>query len=388
MREKANNFLYNAKLINLLRMRLGSLDITTDLALAPLMDVTTPSFRQLIYDLGGVGLVVTPMLFVQQFVAAPKTIVPHLELIERQRPAAVQLVSNGKNSEHIRYTLDYLSSYKFDLIDINAGCPAPHTMRSGGGGGFLKEYHLTHNFSRLENVIQTTLKYSPFPVSLKTRLGFHRETDIFDLLPIINNAGLEFLILHGRTIEQKYRGAANYTMIKKVKEQLEIPLIANGDVIDYSSYLAIKSETGCDAVMIGRAAMFDPAIFSKIISRLNANNTSTSSLMDISIDRIEDKNKDKDADEIVIESQNTYHSLTQIREYLTKIEAYIEELSKFWNNDRFKLAEIRRLSIWWIKGIPGYKKVREVLSKIHNFQRLKAYVFGDQIEKDFALFKK
>ncbi|WP_457559484.1 tRNA dihydrouridine synthase [Candidatus Harpocratesius sp.] len=373
-------------------MRLGSLDITTDLALAPLMDVTTPSFRQLICDLGGVGFVVAPMLFVQQFVAAPKTIVPHLELIERQRPAAVQLVCNGKNPEHLHYTLDYLSSYNFDLIDINAGCPAPHTMRSGGGGGFLKEYHLTHDFSRLENVIQTTLKYSPFPVSLKTRLGFHSETDIFDLLPIINNVGLEFLILHGRTIEQKYRGRANYTMIKKVKEQLEIPLIANGDVIDYSSYLAIKHETECDAVMIGRAAMFDPAIFSKIVTRSKTDNKtdniSTSSLKDMNKTRIEDNNGDKDMNQLAIESQNTFHSLKQIREYLTKIESYIEDLSKFWNNDRFKLAEIRRLSIWWIKGIPGYKKVREVISKINNFQRLKAYVFGDQIEKDFELFKK
>ena len=342
-------------------MRLGSITLPTDLILAPLMDVTTPSFRQLIYDLGGVGMVVTPMLFVPQFVAAPKTILPHLERMEKQRPFSLQIVASGRNPDQIRTTLDYLSAYNFDVLDINAGCPAPHTMKSGGGGSFLREYQQTRSMERLRTVIETCVKYAPTPVSLKTRLGFLRETDFMDFLPLINNSGLEFLTLHGRTIKQKYGGEANYAMIRTVQEKLTIPLVANGDVKDYASYHRIKTETQCDAVMIGRAAMFDPAIFSRIQDAKFA------------------VKQGKDPT-----SPFLFHSLDTIRTYLLRIEQYIGESSEYWNNERFKLAEFRRLAIWLIKGIPGYKKVRTILSKIMDFTQLKNYLFGDQIALDFT----
>ncbi len=325
------------------------------------MDVTTPSFRQLIYDLGGVGMVVTPMLFVPQFVAAPKTILPHLERMEKQRPFSLQIVASGRNPDQIRTTLDYLSAYKFDVLDINAGCPAPHTMKSGGGGGLLKEYHMKGSMERLRTVIETCVKYAHTPVSLKTRLGYLHETEILDLLPLINDSGLDFLTLHGRTIKQKYSGEANYSMIRTVQEKLSIPLVANGDVKDYHSYQRIKSETQCDAVMIGRAIMFDPAVFSRIQGAKLAIEQGKEPI-----------------------SAPSFHSLDEIRSYLIQIEQYIGESSKFWNTERFKLAEFRRLAIWLIKGIPGYKKVRAILSKINDFGHLRDYVFGDQISADFA----
>lgn len=342
-------------------MHLGSLTLPSDLLLAPLMDVTTPSFRQLIYDQGGVGMVVTPMLFVHQFVAAPKTIIPHLEHLEKQRPFGLQLVSSGRNPEYIQMTLDFLSSYQFDVLDINAGCPAPHTMKSGGGGGLLREFHQTGNPNRLEQIIKTCVKFSPKPVSLKTRLGYADETEILDLLPLIQNSGLEFLTLHGRTIQQKYTGQANYAMIRQVKEQLDIPLVANGDVKDFDTYQQIKTETQCDAVMIGRAAMFDPAIFSRILDH---------------------KQKAKHAKELP--PWPHYNTIADIRKYLNQIEQYIKQSSKYWNNERFQAAEFRRLSIWFIKGIPGYKHVRAILSKFREFEEIKAYMFSDQLISDFS----
>ena len=174
-------------------MKLGPIDLPTDLILAPLMDVTTPSFRNLIWNQGvkhdqsPVGLVVTPMVFVQQIAAAPKTILPHMEHIESLRPSSVQIVASGKNSEHIKTALDILGSYEFDLLDINAGCPAPHTMRSGGGGAFLRDYGNTASTERLEQVITACVKYAHTPVSLKTRLGFNNELDILKIGPMVEN---------------------------------------------------------------------------------------------------------------------------------------------------------------------------------------------------------
>src|SRR6056297_1416240 len=102
---------------------LGKLELETDLILAPMMDIGTPSFRQLVMDYGGVGMIYTPMLFINQMVIAPKTILPQLEMIEEQRPAAVQIVGSGKDEDRLKEAIEILNTYDFDVLDINSGCP-------------------------------------------------------------------------------------------------------------------------------------------------------------------------------------------------------------------------------------------------------------------------
>ncbi|UYP44543.1 tRNA-dihydrouridine synthase B [Candidatus Lokiarchaeum ossiferum] len=341
-------------------MKLGSIDLPTDLILAPMMDTMTPSFRNLIMQQGGVGMIVTPMIFVQQVAAAPKTAIPHLEHIEKQKPSSVQIVASGRNPDHIKKALDFLSSYNFDVLDINGGCPAPHTMKSGGGGGLLRDFHRDKSITRLQNVVETCMKYSHVPVSLKTRLGYENETDILEISKKLEDSGILFLTLHGRTVSQKYRGTANHEIIRQVKEQLNIPIVGNGDVYDYQSYKKMKDQTNCDAVMIGRAAMSDPAVFSKIWQNQQA----------IS----------KGEDEIMFPD---YHDFDTIRQYLRMDDEFISNSSRFWNTDRFKVAELRRLTIWFIKGIPGYKRVREKISKIMDINEIRDYIYGQAIEDDF-----
>jgi len=341
-------------------LKLGSIELPTDLLLAPLMDVTTPSFRQLICDLGGVGLVVTPMVFVQQIAVAPKTVIPLLEHIENQKPAAVQIVASGRNEEHIKKAIDILSSFQFDILDINGGCPATHTMKSGGGGSLLKDYNQNVDKSRFQKIIETAIKFSSRPVSVKTRLGFERDDEIIDICKMIENSGAEFLTIHGRTVKQKYSGGINLDIIKQVKDSIEIPVVGNGDVIDYESYKDMKEKTGCDAVMIGRAVMSDPLIFNRIWEQ--------------------QKTSKKDFE---FPPFSERHSIEDIRQYLLKNNQFIESSSQFWNTDRFKCAEMRRLAIWFVKGITGYKKVREKLSKFNIFDELKTYIFSKSFEEDF-----
>ncbi len=341
-------------------IKLGSLQLTTDLILAPLMDVTTPSFRQLILNQGGVGLIVTPMVFVQQIAKAPKTVLPHMEGIEKQRPSSVQIISNGKNEEYVKIALDILSSFKFDLIDLNVGCPARHTMNSGGGGAFLKEYHQTQSLKRLENVVKWSLKYSPVPVSLKTRLGFTNTTDMLEICPLFEKWGIDFLTIHGRTIDQKYRGDIDLQKIREIKEKLNIPVIGNGNILSYADYHKMKEETGVDAVMIGRGAMQNPRIFAQI-----------------------EEAKQAASKEDPIPIYPEHYTLSAIRDFISQNDAFIEQSSRFWNSDRFRRAEMRRLAIWLIKGIPGYKIVRQKLSQLHDLALLKKYIFSEQIELDF-----
>ncbi len=341
-------------------MKLGSIELPTDLLLAPLMDVTTPSFRQMICDLGGVGLVVTPMVFVQQIALAPKTVLPHLEHIENQSPAAVQIVASGRNEEHIKKAIDFLSSFKFDILDINGGCPATHTMKSGGGGALLRDFNREGDISRFQKIIESAIKFSSRPVSVKTRLSYEKEDEILEISKMIEKCGAEFLTIHGRTVKQKYHGEINFDIIRQVKSQVEIPIVGNGDVVDYDSYIDMKEKTGCDAVMIGRAVMSDPLIFNKIWKQQKSS---------------------KNDNEFPPFTER--HSIEEIRQYLLKNNNFIESSSQFWNTDRFKLAEMRRLAIWFIKGIRGYKKVREKLSKFNDFHELKSYIFSKSFEEDF-----
>ena len=324
------------------------------------MDVTTPSFRQLICDLGGVGMVVTPMVFVQQIALSPKTVLPHLEHIENQSPASVQIVASGRNEDHIKKAIDFLSSFQFDILDINGGCPATHTMKSGGGGALLRDYKRDGSINRFQKIIESAIKFSSRPVSVKTRLGYEKEDDILEFCKMIENSGAEFLTIHGRTVKQKYQGEINFDIIKQVKNLLEIPIVGNGDVVNYDSYKNMKEKTGCDAVMIGRAVMSDPLIFNKIWKQQK------SSKNDINFHPFAER-----------------HSIEEIRQLLLKNNQFIESSSQFWNTDRFKCAEMRRLAIWFIKGIRGYKKVRENLSKFNDIHELKSYIFSKAFEEDF-----
>ncbi len=344
-------------------VKLGSLELKTDLILAPMMDITTPSFRQLIINQGGVGMVVTPMIFVQQIAQAPKTVLSHLEHLESQRPNAIQIVSSGKNEPQIKKTLDFISPFNFDAIDINAGCPAPHTMKSGGGGALLRDFiqnFSTNEPSRLERLLSLCLKYTDRPVSVKTRLGFDSKDHILDLARMVERTGAEFLTLHGRTLKQKYGGSVDLETIRLVKESVEMPIVGNGDVRTYEDYIKMKEVTGCDAVMIGRAATFNPRIFSNIAQQDRAVRTG-----------------------LEIPPSPTVNNLDLIRNYIRENETFITNSSKFWNTDRFILAESRRLAIWLIKGIPGYRRVRQRLSKISERSVFKDYFFGPRVEEDF-----
>jgi tRNA-dihydrouridine synthase B len=337
-------------------MKLGPLELETDLMLAPLMDVMTPSFRQLIRHFGGVGFIVTPMVFVQQFAMAPKTVAPHLETIEKERPCAVQIVASGKNDDNVRIALEFLDTYKFDVIDINAGCPARHTMKSGGGGNLIRDL----NDGRLQKIIEMTHKFSSKPVSVKTRLGYENDTSIFDTAKLVERLGVIYLTIHGRTVKQEYQGTVNLDRIREVKAQLSIPVVGNGDIIDYATYNRMKTETHCDAVMIGRQAMGDPSLFSRIWKQeLAIREGSTPNL-----------------------NLNQYiPQLEEVREHLRFVERTIDGLSSYWNNDRFRFAELRRLSIWFIKGMPGHKKARVYLSKMQEVKELRNFMYGTEIEK-------
>ena len=143
-----------------------------------------------------------------------------------------------------------------DGIDINLGCPVQKARKSGYGGVLLKD----ENKEKLKEIINNIIKTSKKPVSAKIRLGFEKKVAV-DRAKLLEDLGVEFITVHGRTVKQMYKGQANYEEIKKVVKAVNIPVIANGDITDYKKAKYVLNFTGAKGVAIGRGAIGHPWIF-------------------------------------------------------------------------------------------------------------------------------
>lgn len=173
-----------------------------------------------------------------------------------KRPISIQIF--GSDEESMAYGAKYVSNLA-DIIDINMGCPAPKVTKNGDGSSLLR------NLEKAEKVIDAVVKNSTKPVTLKIRLGWDKENIVAkEVAKIAESLGIVAITVHGRTRTDYYSGKADLDEIKKVKEEVNIPVIGNGDIVDENTALNMFETTGCDGIMIGRGAIGNPWIFERI----------------------------------------------------------------------------------------------------------------------------
>ncbi|MBN2156180.1 MAG: tRNA-dihydrouridine synthase family protein [Candidatus Lokiarchaeota archaeon] len=353
----------------MVNVNLGPLKLSSDLILAPMMDVTTPSYILMIQHYGGLGFYSIPMVFVNQISQAPKTVKPVLEFAEKNIPSSVQICGSGKSYETIKMALDVLNSYDFSIVDVNAGCPARHTCNSGGGASLMKP----HRFQDLQYLVHSIAKHSNKPVSVKIRTGWDSKDGLEGIVKMIEDEGASFLTIHGRLAKDGYSGTVDLDSIKKVKELSNIPIVGNGDIFNHTTYHLMKEITKVDAVMIGRAVMGFPATFAEIDAGEKSQKTSivnhTSPLSHFYSELLVDREP---------------NTPSKIQEYLQVLLNSIESLGSYYNNDKFKLIELRKNAIWMMKGMHNCAKTREKLGKIKNIRELLHYVHNSHFVKDLS----
>lgn len=237
-------------------MKLGNLEIETPLVLAPMAGVTDWAFRSICAEMGA-SITVTEMVSSRALVYKDKKSAALL----KKTPMGIcgaQIFGNDPAvmAEGARLALEISGC---DFLDINMGCPMPKIANSGDGCGLMRTPELA------EAIVRAVSQAVDVPVTVKCRLGWDKGSiNVLDFTKRMEQGGAAMIAIHGRTRSMLYTGVADWDSIRKAKEQLSVPVIANGDIVDAPSALKCLHWTKADGLMIGRASFGDPWLFQQV----------------------------------------------------------------------------------------------------------------------------
>ena len=237
-------------------MKIGTISIPRTAALAPMAGVADRAFRELCRDYGS-AVSVGEMVSAKGLCYGDRKSGELLVLGEAERPGAVQLF--GDDPDILAEAARRARAWRPDWIDLNMGCPAPKITGSGAGSALMKDPE------KAGRIVRAVADAVPLPVTVKFRKGWDAaHVNAVEFARICEANGAAALTVHGRTREQMYQPGADWDIIRAVKAAVAIPVIGNGDVTDAESAAAMYAATGCDLVMVGRAALGRPWVFRQI----------------------------------------------------------------------------------------------------------------------------
>ena len=241
-------------------LTIGKVILQNNLILAPMAGVTDLPFRLLCSEQGA-GLAGMEMVSAKAIWYGNKNTESLLEIHPKEGPVSLQLF--GSDPKIVSEMAKRIEERPFAILDLNMGCPVPKVVNNGEGSALMRNPKLAGE------IIAATVKAIEKPVTVKIRKGFDEaHINAVEMAKIAEEAGAAAIAVHGRTREQYYSGEADWEIIAKVKEAVSIPVIGNGDVTDGESARRLLQETGCDGVMIGRAARGNPWLFRQIAAWL------------------------------------------------------------------------------------------------------------------------
>ncbi len=242
-------------------LQIGNVTLDNNIILAPMAGVSDLPFRLLCREQGA-GLVCMEMVSSKAIYYNNKNTDSLMEIHPDEMPVSLQLF--GSDPVIISEMAKRIEERPFALLDINMGCPVPKVVNNGEGSALLKNPKL------VEEILSSLVKAVKKPVTVKIRRGFDEEhVNAVEIARIAESCGVAAVAVHGRTREQYYSGKADWDIIARVKDAVKIPVIGNGDVDSPQAAEALLKHTGCDGVMIGRAAQGNPWIFRDVVSYLD-----------------------------------------------------------------------------------------------------------------------
>jgi nifR3 family TIM-barrel protein len=312
------------------------------LLLAPMEDVSDPPFRALCKE-NGVDLMYTEFISSEGLIRDAVKSMQKLDIYEYERPIGIQIF--GNDIESMIQATKITEQTNPDIIDINYGCPVKKVACKGSGAGILQD------IPKMVKMTAEIVKATHLPVTVKTRLGWDEDTKyIVEVAERLQDVGIEAISIHGRTRKQMYKGEADWTLIREVKNnpRMKIPVFGNGDVDTPEKALAYKNEYGVDGIMIGRASIGYPWIFNEI------------------------KHFVKTGEHLAKPGVKERVEVT--RRHL--------EMSVKWKGESLGMVEMKRHYTNYFKGIPHFKDYKTKL--VTSFDLQEIYDTLDTIEENFS----
>ncbi|CCY69967.1 tRNA dihydrouridine synthase DusB [Eubacterium sp. CAG:161] len=313
-------------------MKIGNVEIENSLALGPMAGGTDLPFRLLCKE-QGCGILYSEMVSAKAILYKNKNTDVLLNIDEREHPVGIQLF--GSDPDIMAEIGSRVAEGNCDFIDINMGCPVPKIVNNHEGSYLLTQPKL------VEEILTKMVKAINKPVTVKTRKGFKDgESQAVEIAKIAESCGVAAVAVHGRTREQYYGGKADWDIIKAVKEAVKIPVIGNGDIFSPQDAKAMKEYTGCDGLMVGRAARGNPWIFKEINEYLKTG--------------------------IVPEKPSAEEVKNMILKHASMLIEYKGEYTA--------VREMRKHIAWYTQGLPHSAELRRRCNEIVSWESLKEVI--------------
>ena len=310
--------------------KIGNVEIKNNVVLAPMAGISNSAYRTIIKEMGA-GLIVAEMVSDKAIMYGSKKTIDMLYMTDFERPISQQIFGSDKESFVIAAKYIY-ENMKPDIIDINMGCPVPKVAISSQAGSALLK-----NPVQVYEIVSAVVNCVPIPVTVKIRSGWDENSiNAVEIAKVIERAGAGAITIHPRTRKQGYSGKADWSIIKEVKESVNIPVIGNGDINSCYDAKRMIDETGCDAVMIGRGVLGNPWLIKECIEYLQ--------------NSIEPKK-------------------VSLKEKIDMLKKHLNLLIK---TKPYKVAmlEIRSHAAWYLKGLPNTKDLKESIFKTNTKEEL------------------